>query len=296
LAALLLAGCSPVTGQAPAIPATQEATQTFLPSELPTATLTALSPNHEVTPTAALPTATPAPPVCMKSSGVIELARLESKLLTRPMEYRVFQPPCYNDDIQRRYPVLFMIHGQSYNADQWDRLGADEAAARLFTSGVLPPFLIVMPTDKAWTEPDDDPFGRVFMEELLPFIDSTYRTLPEAKYRAIGGLSRGAAWAVHLGLKHPDVFGAIGAHSLPVFWSDTYSLRDRLKEIPPEAMPRIYLDDGEKDRWLESAVWFEQLLTNEGVPHEWYLFEGYHEEKYWKAHVEDYLRFYAAEW
>ncbi len=224
------------------------------------------------------------------------LASLESKLLTRPMAYRVFLPPCYNDDLERHYPVLYMIHGQSYNADQWDRLGADDAAARLISAGELPPFLIVMPEDIRWTEPEEDPFGKVFMDELLPLIDSTYRTLPEARYRAVGGLSRGAAWAVHLGILYPDVFGAIGGHSLPVFWTDTPHLKDWLAKIPPDQMPRIYLDDGTKDRYLDSAVWFERLLSEEGIAHEWYLFDGYHEEKYWSAHVEGYLRFYAAGW
>lgn len=226
----------------------------------------------------------------------MEINSLESDLLSRPMNYRVFLPPCYLDDAPKRYPVLYIIHGQSYNADQWDRLGMDDTAARLISAGELPGFLIVMPEDTRWTEPDDDPFGRVFMEELLPLIDARYRTLPNPRFRAIGGLSRGAAWAVHLGILHPDVFGAIGAHSLPVFWTDTQHLREWLANIPAGQMPRIFIDDGRKDSYLDSAVWFENLLTEMGIPHEWYLFDGYHQEIYWQSHVEGYLRFYAADW
>lgn len=306
LAALLLAGCTlprntrgnlalatsdvQRTSPAPALTATPSPTPTQVP-----ATLTPFLP-ITITPTETSIPATPTQLACMKSSGVMVLESLESQYLPKAMNFRVFLPPCYYDDLDRKYPVLYIIHGQSYNSDQWDRLGMDDAAARLFTAGELPPFLIVMPEDRVWTEPEADPFGKVLMEDLLPRIDATYRTLPEARYRAIGGLSRGAAWAVYLGLRNPDVFGAIGGHSLPVFWSDTYSLRERLKGIPPDQMPRIYLDDGEKDRYLDSAVWFEQLLTELNIPHEWYLFAGYHEEKYWAEHVEDYLRFYAAGW
>lgn len=214
------------------------------------------------------------------------------------MEYSVYLPPCYDQQAQRRYPVLYMIHGMNYNNDQWDRLGADEAADALVQAGEINPFIIVMPRDRSWAQPEDDPFGQVLIESLIPTIDANYRTLPERKYRAVGGLSRGAGWAVHLGLSRWDLFGAIGGHSLPVFWSDTGRVRGWLAAIPPESMPRIYLDIGEKDRQsiMQSALWFEGVLTEAGIPHEWYLFTGYHEEAYWEAHVEDYLRWYAAKW
>jgi enterochelin esterase-like enzyme len=214
------------------------------------------------------------------------------------MEYSVFLPPCYDAQPERRYPVLYLIHGMNYNNDQWDRLGADEAADALAAAGEVSPFIIVMPRDRSWAQPDEDLFGQVLVDELLPFIDQHYRTLPERGYRAIGGLSRGAGWAVHLGLSRWDLFSALGGHSLPVFWSDTGNIRGWLDTIPPESLPRIYLDIGEKDRpsILKSARWFENLLTERGVPHEWYLFPGYHEEAYWSSHVKDYLRWYARGW
>jgi enterochelin esterase-like enzyme len=207
-------------------------------------------------------------------------------------------PPCYDQQTERRYAVLYLVHGQNYNNDQWDRLGADEAADALIASGEIPPFIMVLPRDRSWAQPTEDKFGQVVVEQLVPYIDAHYRTLPERAYRAVGGLSRGAAWAVHLGLSHWELFGAIGAHSLPVFWSDTRRIRSWLEAIPSEALPRIYLDIGEKDRpsILDSAMWFEKLLTEKGIPHEWHLFPGYHEEAYWQAHVKDYLRWYAEGW
>jgi enterochelin esterase-like enzyme len=160
------------------------------------------------------------------------------------------------------------------------------------------PFIIVMPRDRSWSQPTEDPFGQAIVEVLLPWIDENYRTRPERAGRAIGGLSRGAGWAVHLGLSHWESFGAIGAHSLPVFWTDLPHIKAWLDSIPPEALPRIYLDLGDKDRpqISKSAMWFEQLLTDKDIPHEWHLYSGYHEEAYWQAHVEEYLRWYAAGW
>lgn len=226
------------------------------------------------------------------------LRSLDSDLLTKPFDYRIYLPPCYDQQPERRYPVLYLIHGQSYNDDQWDRLGADEIADRLVASGELPPFLIVMPRDRIWGQPSEDNFGRVLVETLIPLIDSTYRTLPDRAHRAVGGLSRGAGWALHLALSHPELFGAFGGHSLPVFSEDTRYIRGWLDNMPPGMLPRIYLDIGEKDRpqILRSAIWFEELLTQRGIPHEWYLFPGYHEEAYWGAHLEHYLRWYAQDW
>ena len=228
----------------------------------------------------------------------MELGQLETSLLRQPLDFRVYLPPCYAQQPERRYPVLYLIHGQSYTDDQWDRLSADEIADRLIATSQAAPFLIVMPRDREWSQADVDPFGQAVIEALIPHIDQAYRTLPEREQRAVGGLSRGASWAIHFGLKYWQLFGAFGAHSPPVFWSDVPQIKKWLKAIPKEAMPRIFLDIGKNDRpeIMESAAWFEKLLTQRSIPHEWYLFGGYHEEAYWQAHLEQYLRWYTAEW
>jgi enterochelin esterase-like enzyme len=250
------------------------------------------TPAHTSTPA---PSLTPTEPACWLEGGYYDHASLETELLRHPLDVRVFVPPCYQQQPDRRYPVLYLIHGQSFSDDQWDRLGVDEHLNALIARRELPPFLVVMPRDREWTQSDQDPFGKAFIEVLLPWVEETYRTIPERNYRAVGGLSRGAGWAVHFGLRYWDVFGAIGAHSLPVFWSDVPSIKNWLSAIPPESTPRIYLDIGDQDRpeILKSATWFEELLTRQGISHEWHLFTGYHDEAYWSAHVEQYLRWYA---
>ncbi len=265
-------------------------TATHSPSPTRTATLApTLTPSQTLTPT---------PLACWKTPGRTEQASLTSNRLRLPMEYGVYLPPCYAEQPERRYPVLYLIHGQSYNHDQWDRLGADETMNSLVSSGEISPFILVLPRDRSWGPPAEDLFGAVLAEELIPYVDNHYRTLDDRTHRAIGGLSRGAGWAVHLGLSRWELFGAIGGHSLPVFWSDTPYIRRWLAAIPPGEYPRIYLDIGEKDRpqILSSARWFENLLTERDIPHEWYLFSGYHEEAYWQAHLEEYIRWYASDW
>lgn len=256
------------------------------PTPFPSATTTpspTLSPN-------------PTPLTCWTEGGYIEQKSLRTNLLPLPLEYSIYLPPCYDQQPDRRYPVLYLIHGQSYNNNQWDRLGADETADTLISAGEVSPFIIVLPRDRSWASPDEDMFGRVLVDSLVPYVDENYRTLPGRAYRSIGGLSRGASWAVHLGLSRWELFGAIGAHSLPVFWVDTFHIREWLDSIPPDSMPRIYMDTGNRDYLIKSTTWFENLLNEKNIPHEWYLFTGYHEEEYWQSHIEQYLRWYTKDW
>ena len=244
-------------------------------------------------PTETLPAMTPA---CWEQGGRIEIHTLRTDLSPWPWEFRVYVPPCYDQEPERRYPTLILIHGSTFNDDQWDRLGADEVADELIAAGEIPPDLNLMPRDRRWVDPPDDPFGEAVVDHILPWLDENYRTRPQREYRAIGGLSRGAAWAVHLGLSHWELFSAIGGHSLPVFRSDSPYLRDWLTEIPPDSMPRIYMDIGERDYLIEAAIWFEGLLNELDIPHEWYLYPGRHEESYWERHMESYLRWYTQDW
>ncbi len=151
----------------------------------------------------------------------MEFGSLRDVHLPLPMEYRVYLPPCYDQFADQRYPVLYLIHGMNYNDDQWDRLGADDIADELIRKKEIHPFLIVMPRDRSWSQPEQDGFGQAVINTLIPYIDTVYRTLPDRPHRALGGLSRGASWTLHFGLTHWELFSALGMHSLPVFWADT---------------------------------------------------------------------------
>jgi len=273
-------------------------------SSTPTPAINPTPPNDSASPTATptVPVPTPTPTIdlsaCLAAGGRMERHRPRTELLPQALEYRIYLPPCYDQQPDRHYPVLYLIHGQSYTDDQWDRLGADDAADILIGTGEIPPLIIVMPRDRVWKQPSQDNFGRAIIEQLIPFVDEVYRTLPERRFRAIGGLSRGASWAVHLGLSHWELFGAIGAHSLPVFFEDVGRIDRWLNAIPMEQWPRIWLDIGDHDseNLRTSTSWFEERLTEHGIPHEYYVFPGWHDEKYWGSHVELYLRWYAADW
>ncbi len=255
------------------------------PTAIP-ATLTPI-PSPTVTPTAT-------PLGCLTQPGRVEQGAVNET--TPPQEYIIYLPPCYNEKPDLRYPVLYLLHGQTYTDDQWVRLGAVSAADRLILGNEAQPFIIVLPDDRYWNVPAGPGFGQRLVEDLVPYIDQRYRTLPDRERRALGGMSRGAGWALQLGLQRWDLFGSLGLHSLAAFGDDRPFLEDRLEQIPPESWPRIFLDMGDSDQELGFNGQFEALLTQMSIPHEWHLYPGLHDEQYWSAHVEEYLRWYAQGW
>lgn len=262
----------------------EAATHTPIPEPSPTAT----------EPLRPSPTPTPA---CSESVGTLEHLQLsDTPLAPEPLRFFVYTPPCYQTETDRYYPVLYLIHGQSSTEDQWVRLGVPVHMDALIAAGEIPPFLVVMPYDKSSASPARDPFGPAVVNNLIPWIDAHYRTLAIRPYRAIGGLSRGAGWAVHLGLEDWGLFGAIGGHSLAVQYGDGARIPGWLDAIPASSYPRIYLDIGASDGLFSSAAQFEQLLDARGIPHEWHPFQGTHNEAYWSSHVDDYLRWYGEGW
>ena len=289
-----LSGCVGIPAGSPFVPPSA-ATAAPAPTLAPAPTGSPVPAPSSTASPAPLPTDPPAA-ACNLLRGKIELLNVESPTLGKPVEVRLYLPPCYAVETERRYPVIYLLHGQSAAADQWDRLGADEFVDQQITTWQIEPFIMVMPFETHWDSPDETTYGQALTADVLPYIDRTYRTLPEAAYRAIGGISRGGSWALHLGLQHPELFGTIGLHSAPVFISDAEEIESWLDGIPPASLPRLFLDIGESDVQAFSSLWLKEILNRKGIPHEYYVFPGYHNEDYWQAHLPDYLRWYIAGW
>ena len=286
---LLLCACSPQSASISSVLPASSTPRLSVPE-------TSIPQTHTMSPVVKT-TLTPVPASCNKTRGKFENIEVPNTPLTYPLKVKVYFPPCYIDQPDKPYPYIIMIHGMTYKYDQWDRLGADEAADEFISSGEAPPFLIFMPYEEQTTgNLYEDGFGDAITSGLVPYAEKNYPVCKERSCRAIGGLSRGAGWAVHIGLSKPQVFGSIGAHSLPVFNGDLPAAPRWLATIPQDEMPRVYIDIGIADGGMSPAIRFEQILTDYNVPHEWYINNGEHTEEYWASHVKEYLRWYAKGW
>jgi len=272
----------------------------------------AITPQPEATPPAiSKPTPTPAQDripqptstplyegaFCSYFTGTVSDVQVASTLLTRPMTVKVYLPPCYNATRELGYPVLYMLHGQTYDQEQWVRLGLLNAADKLITAGRITPMIIVMPYEiSSSAGPEASKFDEAFLQELLPYVDGNFNTCSERACRAVGGLSRGGNWTVYLGFSHPEKFAAIGAHSAPLFYGEIQRMTTALKNTNEVGkLPAIYIDVGNKDENLAQVTAYVALLKQYSVPYVFTEFQGYHSEGYWSAHVEDYLLWYSGE-
>lgn len=144
----------------------------------------------------------------------------------------VYTPPGYNKD-NKRYPVLYLQHGGGENETGWSSQGhANLIMDNLIAEGKAKPFIIVM-DNGTWTPPTQsapvsqadrakgnwppkgwaDVFAKTLLEDIIPMIDSNYRTLADQSHRAMAGLSMGGMQTRVITLANPDVFAYVGMFS-----------------------------------------------------------------------------------
>jgi enterochelin esterase-like enzyme len=229
--------------------------------------------------------------------GQVQQFEIQSAKLKDRLPFSVYFPPCYGDGSQANYPVIYLLHGQTFDNTQWQRLGVPMMADQIIQSGQSIPFLVVMPFEQFYyRSPEGNAFPQALTNELIPWMENNLHASNQKQYRAIGGISRGASWAMRLGLQQYKLFGAIGGHSLPTFDGDLKLLPAWLDAIPNGQAPRIYIDIGRSDPEVGTAIKFENVLNLHGILNDWHLNEGRHDEDYWRLHIQEYLDWYTLSW
>lgn len=130
----------------------------------------------------------------------------------------VYTPPGYDAADGKRYPVLYLQHGWGEDETAWSNQGhANLILDNLLAAGKAKPFLIVMTYGMTndvrpggLASFDIKPFQTVLINELIPYVDGHYRTLADAKHRAMAGLSMGGFETKLIAPKNLDTFAYIG--------------------------------------------------------------------------------------
>lgn len=133
----------------------------------------------------------------------------------------VYTPPSYDRDTDKRYPVLYLQHGWGENEYGWSVQGhACLIMDNLIAEGSTKPFIIVMTYGMTneirrggLQNFDIVPFETVLVRELVPFIDTHFRTLSDQPNRAMAGLSMGSMETKAITLRNLDLFSHIGLFS-----------------------------------------------------------------------------------
>lgn len=150
-----------------------------------------------------------------------ESLKVKSSTLGKDVEYSIYLPADY-DRSNRRYPVLYLLHGYTDDETGWSQFGeAQIIGDRLIQNGEVAPMIIVMPDGGvSWYINSYDgktKYEDFFVKEFIPHIDATYRTRTTKQYRAIAGLSMGGYGTLIMATKHPDLFAAAAPLSSGVF-------------------------------------------------------------------------------
>ena len=133
----------------------------------------------------------------------------------------VYTPPGYEDNLRRRYPVLYLQHGWGEDETAWTNQGhANLIMDNLIAEGRSEPFLIVMTYGMTndvqiggLANFDVSAFETVLVDELIPYVDASFRTLDDQPNRAMAGLSMGGMETRWIALEHLDTFSHIGLFS-----------------------------------------------------------------------------------
>jgi enterochelin esterase-like enzyme len=253
-----------------------------------------------------------------------------SNILNDKLNYSVYLPPYYHTSADS-FPVLYLLHGFMGDETSWiDRTKIHIIIDSLISREEIPPLIVVMPDARNSYYINDYqlqfPYEDIFINEFIPFIDSTYKTLPYPGYRIIAGLSMGGFGAVINCIKHADVFGSCIALSAAVrtdemtvnMKPEEYSSKfshiygsnlegnDRITEHWVNNSPFYLINDSIADR-LKSIDWYfdcgmndflingneilHQIFLKYNIPHEYHVRIGSHNWDYWHTGIIEGIRF-----
>ncbi|WP_433219717.1 alpha/beta hydrolase [Dactylosporangium sp. CS-047395] len=158
---------------------------------------------------------------------VVDSTALRGNPLGDPHErpLLVYLPPGYDEDEAKRYPAVYVAQGYTGHIGMWwnrvpFRTPYPELADAMFARGEAPPAIVVY--FDAWTSlggsqfldsPGTGKYHTYLCDEVVPFVDGRFRTLPRREHRAITGKSSGGYGAMVTAMLRPDVFGALATHA-----------------------------------------------------------------------------------
>jgi len=140
------------------------------------------------------------------------------------VEYSIYLPPDYQLS-QRKYPVLYLLHGYTDDETGWVQFGEVKAIAdQSIENGELTPTIIAMPdAGVSWYVNSADgkvKFEDFMVKEFIPYIDATYKTRATKQFRAVAGLSMGGMGTCIMAMKHPDLFSSAAPLSAATWTED----------------------------------------------------------------------------
>jgi poly(3-hydroxybutyrate) depolymerase len=242
----------------------------------------------------------------VKAPGV-SFHTFESAAAQATVSYHLFTPAAYDRELERRFPVVYWLHGSGGGLPGIPQVAA--RFARAIQDGKAPPCLVVfvngMP-DGMYVDWKDGsaPLETVIVKELVPHVDASYRTIASREGRALDGYSMGGYGAARLGFKYPDLFRAVSMMGSGPLQENLLDAPRASRRRAEEVLDRVYGGDpdyfrsvsprtlaerqanaiargslvrmvcGDQDNLLANNRAFHEHLERLGIPHSWTVLPG----------------------
>lgn len=246
-------------------------------------------------------------------AGRVDTLQVESTVMHRSFKCVVVTPNRYDSTTTERFPVLYLLHGYSGNYRDWI-----SHVPELATFADRYEVIIACPDGQnSWYfDSPVDPavrFETFITAELLPYLDTSYRTLADRQHRAITGLSMGGHGAMYLAIRHRDLFGQAGSLSGGVDirpFPDSWDLKKLLGVEPTHADNwnnntvinvadslkngdlRLMIECGTSDFFADVNRNLHQKLLSRSIAHDYIERPGAHTWAYWRGNIEYHLLFF----
>jgi S-formylglutathione hydrolase FrmB len=249
----------------------------------------------------------------------VETKTVKSTVLNADREYNIFLPKSYDTDVNKKYPVLYLLHGMMDTNKGWYERGhLKDVADQLIASGEMCEMIIVTPNaggninEGAWNGYFDMPgwkYETFFYTEFLPHIEKTYRIIGDKQHRAVAGLSMGGGGAASYGQRHSDMFTAVYAMSALMNIPETgaapsQNMGDKMAVLTKSVQEnscikyvadaddarktqlrsvRWFVDCGDDDFLLDRNIEVTQAMRTAPLPCEFRIRDGGHTWEYWHS-------------
>ena len=224
-----------------------------------------------------------------------------------PVSYHIYKPKGYDQESTSRFPVVYWLHGSGGGLQGIPRVASWFDAA--IEAGKTPPCLIVFVNGLAegmyvdWKD-GSTPIETMIIKELLPHIDSSFRTIPTRENRVLDGYSMGGYGAARLGFKYPELFKGISIMGGGPLQAELIQTPRAGRQRAAEILQKVYGGDqgyfrsvsprqlaelnaetlrtdsvirqvcGDQDETYSNNIAFHQHLEKLGIPHQWQILEG----------------------
>lgn len=233
--------------------------------------------------------------------GTVREHWYQSKSLGLRRSLHVYTPPGY-DQSRKDLPVLYLLHGSGDNDGTWTALGrANVILDNLIAAKKARPMIVVMTDGHAFVAPpgtsptntsvrgrNTRDYERDLIEDVMPFVESGYRTINKRESRAIIGLSMGGGQSLQVGLNHLDRFAWVGAMSAAVPEADAITTALADAQGTNKKLKSLWIAIGKDDFLLSRNKTFDELLTTKGITHTYKITDGNHSWPVWRKYLAEF--------